>query len=376
MNAVLAGLLVMLLAGPIGDNARSTHASSAANPDLSGPNVVVLDQVPGCYGSVRFDHRLHVQMSSIQGGCTNCHHDASEGVEGPGAGTESGPVIRPCRTCHEPASVVVTADKPGLRGAYHRQCLSCHKDWAHENACGFCHTDSAAVRGSAARPRNLSTMLLPRSTAQSTYVYQTAHPPMPVVTFHHEDHAQRFGLKCVDCHGGSSCGQCHGSRAERPIVNRQQSCYQCHAESRCVTCHNRGERGPFDHAARTGWQLRPGHASLTCDSCHGAGQMPERPSSDACRTCHARRWGDEQFDHTRTGVELSGDHAYFECIDCHSGGDDRMLASCYSCHTDRPVAGHRWVGTASGPAPAAMPAGEAQPGPSIIQGASGSPQRP
>ena len=24
---------------------------------------------------------------------------------------------------------------PNLKGAYHRQCLNCHRDWAHENEC-------------------------------------------------------------------------------------------------------------------------------------------------------------------------------------------------------------------------------------------------
>lgn len=304
-----------------------------------GPDIAVLDQIPGCYGAVRFDHKLHERMSSIHGECTNCHHDPERKLEG-----VEGPVIRPCRECHDLASGVTTTDKPSLRAAYHRQCLSCHRDWVHENACGFCHTASASIRSG--RARNIPALLQPRAEAQPSYVYHTAHASMPVVTFHHEDHTQVFGLKCADCHAGSSCGECHGSQTAAKVVNREQSCYKCHSESRCTTCHNVGERSRFDHGSRTGWWLRPGHAALACKTCHSQGEMPERPSPSVCRSCHAQRWADDEFDHARTGVVLRGDHAFYECLDCHRGGDPQMLVRCLDCHTERPIAGERWVGPA------------------------------
>lgn len=355
MNAALAGLLVMLITVPVVQDGAAKAPAADPSSDL-GPDVVMLDQVKGCYGTVRFEHLLHAKMSTIAGGCVNCHHDADDHVEGPEALAQTGPVIKPCRTCHEPNSVVVTGDVPGLRGAYHRQCLSCHTDWAHENACGFCHGDSTTVKTIAERPRHLSTMLLPHANPRPTYVYETNFAPMPTVTFHHDEHTGLFGLDCQDCHAGSSCGKCHGSNIERPIVNRQQTCYQCHEDTRCITCHNRGERGAFNHANRSRWTLRPGHASLKCQECHGDTKMPGRPATFNCETCHAKRYGDECFNHSKTGVELDGDHAYFACTDCHSGGDDRMLAQCDSCHNERPVQGLRTVGTAVAPLAPATPA--------------------
>lgn len=368
MNAAVAGLMMMLISVPIAISAtpKQPEAPSPPNaqpsPDL-GPEVVMLDQVRGCYGTVRFEHLLHAQMSNISGGCVNCHHDADDKVEGAEVATSSGPVIRPCRTCHEVTSVVVTGDKPGLRGAYHRQCLGCHSDWTHENACGFCHADSSSVKASGNRPVYLSSMLQPRATAQGTYVYQTAFAPMPVVTFHHEEHTGRFGLECSNCHAGASCGKCHGSQIERPLVSRQQTCYQCHEDSRCVTCHNRGEKGPFDHSNRSKWRLRPGHASLACRECHGPAKMPGTVVSQACEKCHAKRYGDDCFNHSRTGVELDGDHAYFACTDCHSGGDDRMLAQCDNCHNEQPVAGLRKVGVTPPSTPPPVPAPVPAPAP-------------
>jgi hypothetical protein len=302
------------------------HAGGAN--DEQGPEIVLLDQVPGCYGSVRFDHRLHVGMSSIGGGCTNCHHDAVGGAS-----------IRKCKTCHDSTSSIVLSDGPGLRGAYHRQCLGCHREWAHQNACGFCHQASSTVTASRTKP----VLREPHATAQTAYVYQTAHKGIPVVTFRHDDHSQVFGLKCADCHGGDSCTQCHGPGAERPIVNRQQTCYTCHSDAKCVTCHDLTERGRFDHGQCAGWRFRPGHKDLACVECHTPGKMPQKPTSEACRKCHATQAGGT-FDHSQTGVVLSGDHEFFECVDCHAGGDDRVLARCTACHSDREVVGKRVVG--------------------------------
>lgn len=369
MNAALAGMLLMLITAPMAGDGATKQPAADPSSDL-GPDVVMLDQVKGCYGTVRFEHLLHAKMSSMTDGCVNCHHDAKDHVEKTGeasvsrgagsalAGTGmegTGLVIRPCRTCHEANSVIVTGDVPGLRGAYHRQCLGCHTEWAHENGCGFCHGDSTSVKGEAERPRQLSTMLQPHLSPRTTYVYETNFSPMPTVTFHHDEHTGLFGLDCKDCHAGSSCSNCHGTKIERPIVNRQQSCYKCHGETRCITCHNRGVRGSFDHANRSRWTLRPGHASLRCQECHGSATMPGPVDSETCATCHAKRYGDECFNHSKTGVELDGDHAYFACTDCHSGGDDRMLAQCDGCHAERPVMGLRRVGISVLPLPTASP---------------------
>ncbi len=314
-------------------------------PDARGPEVVVLDQVPGCYGSVRFNHRLHTGMAAINGGCANCHHH--EPVDG---------VIQPCRACHADHSTAIRSgqpgldpldplDKPSLRGAYHRHCLSCHKEWTHTNACTSCHEDASALAGlSVRRGPVVKPSLPPHLTPEDTYLFKTDHKTMPTVTFHHTDHAERFGLRCADCHGGTACGQCHGDRAERPVVRRQQDCYGCHNQKRCVTCHNVGEREHFDHARATGWVLRPGHLGLPCLSCHEQARMPEKASSIACRTCHAKQAGGG-FDHSQvTGVVLYGDHETFECTACHAGGTDHALARCDGCHKERPIEGKREVG--------------------------------
>lgn len=293
-----------------------------------GPDVILLDQVPGCYGAVRFDHRLHVGMSAIGSSCASCHH------------TEA---IRPCRDCHDAGTSAVVTDRPGLRGAYHQQCLGCHRDWTHENACAFCHTDPKSVTSAAGRPRSFFKLQQPRAAAEDTYIYPTTHPSMPIVTFHHADHTAAFGLSCSDCHAGDSCGQCHGPAVQRPVIKREDACFRCHANDRCTTCHHLTPRPRFDHARSAGWRLRPGHDTLACSDCHDPARAFAKPATATCRECHGRQSGGE-FNHDSTGVVLYGDHARFSCLDCHAGGDDRGLARCTACHESRPVAGQREVG--------------------------------
>ncbi|MCG3122320.1 MAG: hypothetical protein GIKADHBN_00701 [Phycisphaerales bacterium] len=318
MNA-LAPIVIVLAA-------LGAPPASELQQTVREPDVVMLDQVPGCYGAVRFDHTLHVGMSSMGSACNYCHHTDT---------------YQPCRECHDSTSTVLETEKLGLRGAYHRQCLSCHKDWAHENACGFCHNPSSSRRRTLENPAR--SRRAAHASAQFSYVYETAHENMPIVTFHHEDHARVFGLKCTDCHEGNSCGQCHGPSAARPTVNRQETCYRCHAETRCVTCHNRGEQEPFNHAVNAKWLLRPGHDDLACNQCHEDHAAPSRPDSEKCRSCHADQAGGF-FDHSVTGVVLKGDHALFSCLECHANPGSARLASCNACHIDRPITGYRAVG--------------------------------
>lgn len=334
VNALFAVLLLSVLPTP--DSGSTPLTDAAKKVSAPPPEIVILDQVPGCYGSVRFDHHVHSHMTTITNDCRTCHHDLPADAK---ADEQSAP--KACRECHEPTSTVTLGERPGLRGAYHRQCLSCHKEWTHENACGFCHTTSSYMRS---KPAAESRPPVERAQAQTTYVYNTSHKGLPTVTFHHEDHSQKFGLSCADCHAGTSCQSCHGSNIQRPVVSRQQSCYDCHGEARCVTCHFFKERERFDHGSRTGWYLRPAHASLKCSECHQNAKTPESPDSDTCRNCHAKRWGTGPFEHAMTGVDLYGDHALFNCVECHSGGDTRMLATCTTCHDQQPVEGQRSVG--------------------------------
>jgi hypothetical protein len=85
-------------------------------PDL-GPDVVILDELQKLYDPVRFDHRAHAQMVSFSGGCEVCHHYTPPDADHPA-----------CVSCHPKEIAHEDIAQPGLKGAYHRDCLDCHRE--------------------------------------------------------------------------------------------------------------------------------------------------------------------------------------------------------------------------------------------------------
>lgn len=331
MNALLAVLICLLVDG----GTPAIDAEPAASPEPDTPmGVIELSNMTLHYGPVYFDHGLHVRMSDFQEGCTVCHHDISDV-------NDTDAEVLACRDCHTPKGGSGRLEEPsamailGLKGAYHRQCLSCHQDWSHENACSYCHIPAQGLNrtGSVLVGRQ---GMAPRRHAEKTYVYQTRHMPLPIATFHHADHAERFGLSCVDCHHGASCGDCHGSRSvSYKMDHRMGTCFECHNWAGCVQCHDRGEKPAFDHARTAGWPLDPNHTDIGCTSCHSPEHRFDAPTSDRCKACH-RVGAGGSFDHAELGVALLGDHAYIDCVLCHRGRlHIGATADCAACHTDK-----------------------------------------
>lgn len=313
------------LPAPVTPVEEPRDQSNSKGPRLGdpGPDVVIIDQLANHYGPVVFDHALHVGMCNFGGSCTNCHHEATDGRE-----------IASCKTCHgvnDPEHL----DRPGLKGAYHRQCLGCHRDWAAENACGFCHEEAS---GSVDRSKPVIDRRAFASAqhlrVKPTFTYMTSQRGTPVVSFHHADHTDLFGVSCIDCHNGASCNECHGPAPKVPAADREAQCLKCHAEERCTFCHSIEPRGRFEHTRSTGWSLGANHQDLKCAKCHGETTKFSNPPSDNCRACH-RGGPSRSFDHSITGVPVLGSHAFFDCVQCHHSGGGETTASCEKCHADR-----------------------------------------
>jgi hypothetical protein len=94
------------------------------------PETIQLDSLSKIYGPVEFSHSYHAEMA---GDCAICHHHSVKG---------STPA---CGECHE--SIIVyhydaarRVPDLGLKGAYHRQCIGCHKEMESGPAgCTDCH---------------------------------------------------------------------------------------------------------------------------------------------------------------------------------------------------------------------------------------------
>lgn len=121
---------------------------------IAPPARVQLDLLSKEFTAVDFDHAAHVNMV---GDCAECHHHTAgtppknpDCVRCHAAGTATGVVA--CRDCHsaQPFSAeylkqqsanrgLYHIDKPGLKAAYHQQCMGCHKDAGGPTDCLDCH---------------------------------------------------------------------------------------------------------------------------------------------------------------------------------------------------------------------------------------------
>ena len=287
-----------------------------------GPGVVIIDQLADLYRPVVFSHELHAGMAEMGNGCTHCHHYSETTGE-----------IPPCRSCHEVVRQNADLRVPTLKGAYHRQCMNCHRDWSHENACGFCHAEDRerGTSEAAQDPTDIVGVPHPEIEATASYTYRTSYEEGPVVTFHHEDHTELFGQRCVDCHRGDSCARCHDAeKSPTPQLNHLVSCCSCHGERDCKFCHATEAKPPFEHGASTGWGLSDHHARLACKACHGDPSSFRTPRTE-CTSCHIH-WEVGSFDHASTGLTLDEDHVDLDCDSCHLDMVFGVAPACDDCH--------------------------------------------
>lgn len=117
------------------------------------PDAVTIDSIAQYFAPVEFDHAMHVDAA---GDCSVCHHHTT------GNGTSDAYCARchansseqdtvACQECHsaDPFSAesiqrqgqldLFHADKIGLKGAYHRNCIGCHTQVDGPTGCEDCH---------------------------------------------------------------------------------------------------------------------------------------------------------------------------------------------------------------------------------------------
>mgnify|MGYP001609968248 CR=1 FL=1 len=299
------------------------------------PKVVILGELEDRYLPVPFDHKGHADMAAMTRGCVECHHYTPEGSKHPA-----------CKTCHEVSSTPLDIRKPGLKGAYHRQCLNCHREWSGETKCEVCHHSKTGPGRRTAvaagpTPDDIVGRMHPPIPEPDTEIFRAQNGAQAgtQVIFYHKEHIHRFGLACVECHHEDNCSRCH--HADRPheprtptLAEHHQPCAHCHnttTEDRCSRCHwEEGKPKPprFDHAA-TSFPLKPYHERVVCRACHAA--TPFVKQDRACNSCH-RAWTPTNFDHALTGQRLDDNHARLECESCHVDRAFERPPRCDQCH--------------------------------------------
>lgn len=119
------------------------------------PDSIELNSLSQLYGGVVFDHAMHADLGES---CAVCHH------HGTGAPVQDGNCARchsnalkttvvTCKECHpvDPFSAEYLRekeldtnryhrDKPGLKVAYHQNCMGCHEQMGGPTGCQECHS--------------------------------------------------------------------------------------------------------------------------------------------------------------------------------------------------------------------------------------------
>jgi len=296
------------------------EASQALSADI-GPSVVVLDQLVNLYVPVVFNHKGHAEMTRFSGGCETCHHFTPPDEPHP-----------TCRDCHPAEISHEDIAQPGLKGAYHRNCMSCHREWDKDTACEICHEKASGGPPTVHQERHYAPVEI-----EELILFPTSYEGGEQVPFHHRNHSVLYERDCTECHQEQSCTRCHVHGASlHPMgdladVNLHDVCFDCHKEEPCGDCHGRDPEDLFSHA-ETGWPLASFHRNLTCRGCHGDQGAFQKPDP-VCSSCHEADQVPRGFVHTEVGVELDEVHGDLECGDCHPGGFG-SAADCETCHDD------------------------------------------
>lgn len=314
---------------PCTRNLEEQVAKVFANKQV--PDLVVLDQLASLYLPVPFDHKGHAAMAEMTGNCAVCHHYTPQGAAYPA-----------CRTCHS-AEAGADIRKPGLRGAYHRQCLSCHREWGGEASCSVCHQPRAGRPSRTPVPTtdDLVGRMHPPISEPDLEMYRTEREGYSAskVLFRHKEHSSSYDLKCSDCHREDNCSRCHAANKThvqhvRSIEEHHQPCMRCHANNTCDRCHfSEGQAPPKSFAHdETGWPLKRYHQAVNCRKCHVA--PPYKPLETQCGECHSS-WSPKSFNHTVTGLELDSTHRGFDCEQCHAAKNFNTAPVCTECHEEK-----------------------------------------
>ena len=288
---------------------------------LSIPKVLIIDNFksePNHYPPVKFSHQTHAEMSSMSGSCQMCHHYNPAGA------------IMACKKCHEIERKRTDLSKIDLKGAYHVQCMNCHRSWNNQIECNTCHNQPAVKDKKAA-----SKAVHPLMKKPTVKVYETKAAKGKLVTFSHDEHTSTFGLDCVKCHNNDACAKCHKKNAaptnmQMSTDDKHKKCSKCHTvKENCIKCHSDQKKGPFNHFTRTGWQLNQFHAKISCMQCHVEKGKFSKLNRE-CTSCHSK-WTPENFKHSKTGLTLDETHAANECETCHVEKNFTKPV-CTNCH--------------------------------------------
>lgn len=411
-GALLVFIASFLFFNPIfGSNAsaleeavkRPIPAAKTVTPSIDdAPKVHLLDspvinKYSNLYGPVRFMHGKH---ANVVKDCTICHHRIPrEEGDGYGEPATMSELIRrktkpkKCQSCHDHPFDPKMLHKPGLRGAYHRLCLGCHREseqkmetWLVDyravvkglagsgslvdrapTDCISCHAKNGTDHRELVKLEGKVDALSVTKTCLSCHDVQgktmlnTSHwnwqGPSPF-TVGHEGRvdlgkgSQAINNSCIALSGNwPRCTSCHAGYGWRD----EGFDFTDMGKIDCLVCHD--TTGDYRKSASGA-----GYPEANVDLlkvAHGVG----RPSRATCgMNCHFSGGASDPISHgsinagllapTRNlDVHMGVDGMDFRCVDCHKTRNHKISGrsvsvpavegylSCQACHTDKPHIG-------------------------------------
>lgn len=300
------------------------------------------------YEPVRFMHSAHAHHTD--GDCTKCHHRVQR-QDGDRVGRTIESVdmasFHPssCIACHQYANEADAPTRPGIKGAYHQQCIGCHEKSALKTAptdCQSCHHrfvpshDQLIDIVGHPDPRTVTLHCLECHPESGTEVLKTSHWRWQGASpdAKGKEHAQTLGkLSTINSYCIS-------------VASNMERCTQCHigygkftnsadfedaGRIDCLVCHDK--TGTYKKSA-----ANSGMPEATVDLGHVARNVG-RPTRKNCGACHFFGGGGANVKHGDLEpalVDPSDD------MDVHMGRYDLL---CQDCHT---TSKHEIAGKASG----------------------------
>ncbi len=234
ISAFLALGLGLLIASYISGGKK---ADASSTEDV--PETCTLGGLAKIYEPVTFSHQAHTLMAED---CAACHHHSEAGR------TPS------CDKCHGASK---ESGVPGLKDAYHQQCMGCHREMdMGPTGCAECHTKKATqvVKVAQEAPTNKKAEKGPEVSILSAL--ENIYEP---VAFSHDMHTL-MADDCATCHHHSdpgqtlACSECHGAPFDPENLNLPGLKGAYHLQ--CMGCHREMDSGPVGctecHAKKAG----------------------------------------------------------------------------------------------------------------------------
>ncbi|WP_081435905.1 tetrathionate reductase family octaheme c-type cytochrome [Desulfatibacillum aliphaticivorans] len=336
----------------LGDDAPTLQDQDYAYVVLNSP---IVNKEQDMYEPVRFMHKKH---AAVTGDCLKCHHASADE---PGA-----PETAKCSACHQEAFNPEFPERPGLKAAYHRQCMTCHEEQEKGPlGCTDCHGKNVPDHSKLVKlpknpsPTQVTTECLRCHEDQGEDMLKSAHwlwkGPSPYTV---------DGEKRVD--SGKATNTINNFCIALP--SNWPRCTSCHAgygwkdetfdftdksHIDCLICHD-----TTDTYAKVPTDAGMPYPQLDLVE---IAEHVGKPSRKTCGDCHFQGGGGDAVKHgdmnailyypTRKCDVHMGD-LDFQCHDCHKTRNHKISGrslslpvaegarSCEDCHTSQPHHGN------------------------------------